>query len=51
MREDRRKYRDILQGLRADEVVVGGRGGDDVAVAGDLAGEAGDGTGYLDECQ
>ena len=36
----------IRQGFRACEFMVRGRGGDDVAVAGDLAGEAGDRAGY-----
>lgn len=37
----------VLEGLGTHKVVVGGRGGDDVAVACDLAGESGDGAGYL----
>lgn len=36
----------VGEGFRACEFVVGGGGGDYVAVAGYLAGEAGDGTGY-----
>ena len=36
----------IGEGFGAGEFVVGGRGGDYVAVTGYLAGEAGDGTGY-----
>lgn len=37
----------IGQGLRAGKVMVAAGGGDDVALAGDLAGEAGDGAGDL----
>lgn len=37
----------ICQGLRAGEVVVAAGRRDDVALAGDLAGEAGDGAGDL----
>ena len=37
----------VGEGFRAGEFVVAGGGGDDVAVAGDLAGESGDGAGYL----
>ena len=36
----------VGEGFGAGEFVVGGRGGDYVAVTGYLAGEAGDGTGY-----
>ena len=36
----------VGEGLRAGEFVVGGRGRDDKTVAGELAGEAGDGAGY-----
>ena len=36
----------VGEGFRACEFVVGGGGRDYVAVAGYLAGEAGDGTGY-----
>lgn len=35
----------VAERVGADKVVVGRRGGNDVAVAGDLAGEAGDGAG------
>lgn len=35
----------VFQGLRAGEFVVGGGRGADVALAGDLAREAGDGAG------
>lgn len=35
----------VGEGLGAGELVVGGRRGDDVALAGYLAGEAGDGAG------
>lgn len=36
----------IGQCFGSDELVVGGWGGDDVALTGNLAGEAGDGTGH-----
>lgn len=36
----------VGEGLGAGELVVGGWGGDDVALGSDLAGEAGDGAGY-----
>ncbi len=36
----------VGEGLRAGEFVVGGGCGDDKTVAGELAGEAGDGAGY-----
>lgn len=38
----------VGQGLGAGEVVVGRRRGDDVALAGDLAGEAGDGASHCE---
>lgn len=37
----------VGQGLGAGKVMVAAGGGDDVALAGDLAGEAGDGAGDL----
>lgn len=36
----------VLEGLGACEFMVAGRGGADVALAGDLTGEACDGTGH-----
>lgn len=37
----------VGEGLRAGKVMVAAGGGDNVALAGDLAGEAGDGAGHL----
>lgn len=42
-----RVFNIILEGFRTGEVVVGRRGGNNVALACDLTGEAGNGTGYL----